>query len=118
MNNILEYSILKENIQEILLSKFIFQKVLKKYRLMRQAYDEEGTRLFYFKYKNVIHKFRMFLYELDLKGELTTENLKLNMNKIREKLLSEKGYQKIIERINNIALLTRSFIPELILMMC
>lgn len=60
----------------------------------------------------------MFLYELDLKGELTSENLKLNINKIKEKLLNEEGFQKIIDRINGITLLTRSFIPELIKMMC
>lgn len=34
----------------------------------------------------------MFLYELDLKGELTVENLKLNIEKIKDKLLSDNGY--------------------------
>ena len=34
----------------------------------------------------------MFLYELDLKGELTVENLKLNIYKIKDKLLSDYSY--------------------------
>lgn len=34
----------------------------------------------------------MFLYELDLKGELTVENLKLNIYKIKDKLLNDYGY--------------------------
>ena len=60
----------------------------------------------------------MFLYELDLKGELNTENLKLNLSKFKDKLLNNETYERIIKKINCISLLTRSFIPELILMMC
>jgi hypothetical protein len=35
----------------------------------------------------------MFLYELDLKGEFTTENLKINLSKIKEKMITEKTYE-------------------------
>lgn len=117
-NNTVDRKTAFQNLTEVILSKFVFEQVNALHIEMKRKYEALSSHLFYSKYKGILHKFRVFLYDLELKGELTKENLKLNLGKIKERMLSEEAFGKIVEKVNGMQLITRSFIPELMSLIC